>query len=209
MQFSDSEKDQIKKAVQQLEKKTAGELVPYFVKKSDNYNEASWLLALLFGLCPTLLLLSFSSFDTSIPPLWILITGVLLSLFGWFSPIISSVILRIAISPSTFNEKVSQRAEQAFLQEEVFNTADRIGILIFISELEREVIVLADKGINEKVNSDTWLSIVDILIDGIKSKKSAEGIVKAINECEDILLEHNFTNREKASNELNDELRQG
>ena len=166
-------------------------------------------MALLFGLCPTLLLLTLSTLDTSIPPLWILVIGITLSLFGWFSPIISPFILRVAINPSTFKEKVTQRAEQAFLQEEVFNTTDRIGILIFISELEREVIVLADQGINEKVNSETWLSIVAILINGMKSKKSAEGIVKAINECERILLEHHFTNREKNSNELNDELRQG
>ena len=40
-----------------------------------------------------------------------------------------------------------QRAENAFLEEEVFNTTQRTGIMIFISFFEHEVIVMADRGI--------------------------------------------------------------
>ena len=117
--------------------------------------------------------------------------------------------LRLAISPETFHYRVFQKTQQSFLEEEVFNTSDRIGILIFISELERKVVILADKGINEKVTPEAWSDVVALIIKGIKEKQKGDGIANAINECETILLKNGFTNRIKEANELSDELREG
>src|SRR3546814_13645658 len=43
-----------------------------------------------------------------------------------------------------------QTAENAFLEEEIFNTRHRTGIMIFISFFEHEVIVMADRGIRSE-----------------------------------------------------------
>lgn len=209
MHFSEDEKSKIKKAVQQLEQQTAGEVVPYFVKQSDSYHEASWLLALLFGLFPTLMLLAISVLEFPVDPVIILVVGSGFTAIGWFTPRFIPLVLRMAISPNTFDFRVSQRAQQAFLAEEVFNTTDRIGVLIFISELERKVIVLADKGINAKVTPDAWKALVNQIVKGIKEGQKGDGIVAAIKECETILLANGFTNRIKEANELSDELREG
>jgi putative membrane protein len=62
--------------------------------------------------------------------------------------------------------------------------------LIFISLLEREVEVLADRGINEKVPPGTWEDIVRLLTGELKAGHAGAGLCKAIQRCGDILAEH-------------------
>ena len=69
------------------------------------------------------------------------------------------------VSNSTVEHRVMQRAETAFLEREVFKTGKRIGILLFISALERKVVILADSGISKLVPNEEWQLIVDNLIE--------------------------------------------
>ena len=93
------------------------------------------------------------------------------------------------------------------LNEEVFKTIDRTGILIFISAEEHKVVVLADSGINAKVQHSDWDHIVELIVDGIKTEQLTEGIVNGINECKKLLLHHGFVVREDDTNELSDDIR--
>lgn len=208
MHFTEEEREKIKAAVQHVESKTAGEVVPFITKQSDDYNEASWLLVILFGFFPMLSLTALKLIDYPISTLYILVPSFILAVLAWFAPRFIPAVLRIAISKELFEYRAYQKAQEAFLQEQVFQTADRIGILIFISELERKVIVLADKGINGVVKDNTWSSMVEVIVSGIKNDNKAQGIIDAIYRCEKILLDHGFENRVKDANELGDEIRE-
>ena len=81
------------------------------------------------------------------------------------------------------------------------NTRDKTGILIFISVFERKVWVLADEGINEKVDRDTWQEIVDIVTLGIKEKRQGSALCNAIKRCGE-LLENNFPIKPDDTDEL-------
>ncbi|HRG11372.1 MAG TPA: hypothetical protein PLJ08_22550, partial [Cyclobacteriaceae bacterium] len=50
---------------------------------------------------------------------------------------------RLMLSQSYMDSATFKRAQSAFLEEEVFNTRQRTGIMIFISFFEHEVIVMA------------------------------------------------------------------
>ena len=50
--------------------------------------------------------------------------------------------------------------------------------------------VLADKVNNTKVHEGQWDDIVNIIIDGIKQKRQAEAICKAVEKTGDLLKEH-------------------
>lgn len=102
-----------------------------------------------------------------------------------------------------------QRAENAFLEEEVFNTRHRTGILIFISFFEHEVIVLADRGISKVVEQKVWDKLVNDLTDHIRKGKVIEGLEATIKRCGEILLEHGFKKTSDDINELRDDLRIG
>lgn len=209
MNFTDSQKEKIKEAVKELESKTAGEVVPFFVRKSNHYKEASWFSALLFGffMIAGAGALHFIYSELSVVLLLLLFAVALV--IGWFLPVLLPVSIRFLLSDSYLDQIVFQRAIEAFVTEEVFDTQDRIGVLIFISDLERKVVVLADKEINKTVEKDKWDDLVLLVTSGIKKGEPAEGLIDAIKSCERILLDHDFVNRVKPKNEISDDLRIG
>jgi putative membrane protein len=111
------------------------------------------------------------------------------------------------VNQSLFDIATRQRAETAFLQEEVFNTRHRTGIMIFISFFEHEVIVMSDRGISKVVDQKQWDKIVADLIVHIRGGKLVEGLEGAIKRCGEILLEKGFHKTDDDVNELRDDLR--
>ena len=208
--FKEEDKDKIKEAVASLEQATSGELVLYFARKSDNYPGAGWKFAGIIG-GSTAFIIGLLSY------LWMLP--------AWLTPMVISILilslmvvayllavfipdLRISLSSAHIVvQRVLTKARDVFLEEEVFKTTDRIGILVFISELEQKVVVLGDSGINSKISKEDWTHIVDTIVLGIKHQQIAQGIVNAVSICQDLLLKHGFTNIEKAENELSDDIR--
>ncbi len=208
--FSEQEKEQIKNAVQALESESSGEMVPYFVYGSDSYDEAKWISSLLLTVLGVIfvgVLAYFWLLPSGITTMMICIYLFISAIFGFLAPTIFPALGTLLISDVVQEQRVRQRAHEAFLSEEVFKTIDRTGILIFISDMENKVVVLADSGINAKVKPSDWNHIVDIVIDGIKSEKLTEGIVNAINECKKLLLENGFVVRPDDINELPDDIR--
>ena len=78
----------------------------------------------------------------------------------------------------------------AFTEHGLHYTRDHTGILIFVSLLEHQVEVLADRGINEKVEPGTWDEIVKTLTAGLKSGHACDAFCKAIDRCGEILAVH-------------------
>ena len=73
-----------------------------------------------------------------------------------------------------------QRAELEFYESNIQQTSGSTGILIFVSLMERKVIVLADKAINDQLPKETWQNAVDLIVTGLKAKNMALGLKNAI-----------------------------
>ncbi len=110
---------------------------------------------------------------------------------------------RKVLSVLTDEAAVEQRARKAFLSTGIQNTHDRTGVLIMISLDERMVNVKADKDVHDKVKADTWQTTVNVILDGIKDNRAAEGICRGIEHAGEILAEH-FPARPNDRNELPD-----
>ena len=208
--FTDSDKEAIKKAVAQLENASSGELVLYYAKDSDSYVASAWKFSGLIGVIYSLGIITLS-YQWLLPPNFtpiiisttILLAMVVTFIIAWFVPKV-----RISVTPATVIEhRVLTKARDIFLQEQVFNTLDRTGILIYISALERKVMVIGDKGINEKINQSDWENVVQLVINGIKSKQMTKGIIEAIEVCQKLLLDNGFNVRRDDVNELHDAIR--
>ena len=207
--FSEEQKSSIEKAVQNLEARTSGEMVPYIVPDSDNYVEGTLYTIISFLIIGVVMIMGASlvwMLPAGITVIEILIFLIVMMFLGFLMSYVFPSIRIQMVSNNTVERRVMQRAETAFLQREIFNTGRRIGILLFISELERKVIILADSGINELVPGEDWQKIVDDLIGHIKEKKTAEGIVNAIDQCTDLLVKNGIENDETAGNQLPDGL---
>ncbi len=207
--FSEEQKKDIEKAVQNLEAKTSGEMVPYIVPDSDNYVEGTLYTIISFLIIGIVMVMGASlvwMLPAGIAIVEILIFLIVMMFLGFFMSFVFPSIRVQMVSSNTVERRVMQRAETAFLQREIFNTGKRIGILLFISELERKVMILADSVISKLVPNEEWQKIVDNLIENIKDKKTADGIVNAIDQCTDLLVKNGIENDETAGNQLPDGL---
>lgn len=210
--FSDADFERIRKAVREAEANISGEIVPVMVPRSGYYTIANYKAGIIFGL---LAFLGIIVFDRFMPryalydPLLMFIIVVAAGLLGSILPQFSDNIRRMLVTQLHMDNATRQRAENAFLEEEVFNTRHRTGILIFISFFEHEVIVLADRGISKVVEQKVWDKLVSDLTDNIRKGKVIEGLEATIKRCGEILLEHGFKKTSNDINELRDDLRIG
>ena len=111
------------------------------------------------------------------------------------------------VSEDTLDLRVERRARQAFLEEEVFKTRERTGILIFVALFERRVLVLGDEGINRVVDQNEWNCVVAKLVAAIAAGRLAGALVEAIQECGRLLEVHGVEIRADDEDELKDGVR--
>lgn len=211
-QFSEEEKAAVEKAVKELEVVSCGEMVPYFVNRSDSYGEASWMTGLLAGAI-TAVSIATLSFAWMMPfqvtPIEVTLVELGAILLGFLFPIVWPSAIRWIVPDQSIEQRVQDRAMRAFLDEGVYKTEEHVGILIFISWLEHRVLVLGDEGINAKLQPEDWQKIVDTIVQGIKQKDLTPKLIDAINDCKRLLLDHGFVRKSTDYNELSDELRLG
>lgn len=84
-------------------------------------------------------------------------------------------------------------------------TRDQTGVLVYVLLSERKLQIVADKGINEKVNNETWQKIADMMAEHFKSGKYLDGIINGLDEIGKILYTH-FPIKPDDKNELSNEV---
>jgi putative membrane protein len=208
--FSDQELEQIKAAVRLAEDKISGEIVPVFVEKSAHYTIANYRAGAIGAAFVFILIIIFDRYVPALAvydPLMIFVFVALGGLMGSLSANFIAPVRRLMVGQILMDQATRKRAENAFLTEEVFNTRHRTGIMIFVSFFEREVIVMADRGISKVVEQKEWDKLVRGIIQNVRSGKVADGMASAIHRCGEILLEKGFVKTHDDVNELRDDLR--
>jgi putative membrane protein len=211
--FTAQDLERIKSAVRQAEDKISGEIVPVFVEKSGAYSIAVYRGFLIFTALAFLAIVLLDRYSyyfqgwTVYDPIMIFLWVVTAGLVGALLTQYLEPFKRLLVSQAHLDSATRQRAENAFLEEEVFATRHRTGIMIFISFFEREVIVMADRGISKVVEQKEWDKMVRGITENVKRGKVVEGIEAAILRCGEILLEKGFFKTPDDINELRDDLR--
>jgi putative membrane protein len=208
--FSEQDLARIKRAVEDAEKKTSGEIVPYVVEQSDDYERAAWRGASAAGGLAILVFLALRTWTVLWLPFTLpVVLAVIVAAFGTgmvlthFIPLLK----RLFAGRALLRRRVSQRAAEAFVAEEVFDTRERTGILLFVSLLERQVLVVGDSGINARVTQEEWDDVAQAVVRGIRSGSAAGGIAEAIDKCGQLLERRGVARRADDTDELRDDLR--
>ncbi|MEW6509495.1 MAG: hypothetical protein AB1428_00910 [Bacteroidota bacterium] len=208
--FTAEDRQRIAAAVREAEVRTSGEIVPYVVAQSDQYEEAEWRAGFVCGV------LAFAGFTVvrSFTVAWVPLDVMEIALatlgagaLGMLAVRLLPGVKRLCAGARMVDQRVGQRAAEAFIREEVFNTRERTGILIFVSLLERRVLVVGDSGIHAKVKQEDWDGIVRRVVEGITRGKPVEGLVEAIKACGALLEAHGVARRRDDRDELSDSLR--
>ncbi|WP_276368147.1 TPM domain-containing protein [Chryseolinea sp. H1M3-3] len=212
--LSDADLQRIKAAVKSAEEKISGEIVPVIVERSGNYTIANYKGSLIGGSLAFIVMIIFDRYIIKdavttlfYDPVFIFLVVILGGVLGAVIPNFSDSIKRLLVARKYQDLVTRQSAENAFLEEEVFNTRQRTGIMIFVSFFEHEVIIMADKGISQVVAQAQWDQIVQDIINNIRRGKIVEAMEDGIQQCGKLLLEKGFKKTDDDTNELHDNLR--
>lgn len=208
--FSPSDLAAIRAAAAVAEARTGGELVVYVVGRCDPYTDARFRAAggaaVLAALAAGLVHQAGEHWGGS-GLLWIGLPVVAAAVAAYALTALLPALQRWLTDEAVLDRRVGQRAAEAFLEEEVFATRDRTGVLLFLAAFEHRVLVLADSGIRAMVPGAEWRSIADDLAAGIRHGRQAEALIEAIGRCGRLLEERGVGRRDDDRDELANEPR--
>lgn len=187
------EQKTITETVQAAEKLTSGEIVPMVVSKSSDYPLAAAVCSASFTIPLSLLLTVVMG-----QMMWIGSNNMWLFLIIFALLFIPAYLLlqkteRLKyyfLNPNHVESEVSKSALAAFYSQGLYRTEADNGILLYISVLEKKVWILADSGINEKIEQAEWNAVVGELTTGIKQGNHCAAICSAITSIGETLEEH-------------------
>ena len=174
---------------------------PCFELASDLYPVAHFRAALIGGILSAVSCYSFYNFDDPIVLIWAQFPGMILFYLLAYIPQIK----RLLLLKSEMDEEVYQRALEVYHDRSVSLTQDRTGILLYISTLEKRVHILADVGINSKVEENYWEEMLTKMIAKIKKGKITSAMEEAISECGE-KLSLNFPIKDDDTNEIDNSI---
>ena len=86
--------------------------------------------------------------------------------------------------------RTRKAALQQFLAHGQHVTEARTGVLLFACAADRQVEVIADKGIHSRDEPDVWADAVQALARELKAGDPVDGFQTAIGLCGDVLARH-------------------
>jgi len=162
--FSDKDRSLLDKQIAETEKQTGAQIVLASVLRSDSYLEIPWK-AFAIGV-------SIASLLTIVMDLFVLhwLTGILIlisvlvilaagAIFALLSVLFPGF-ARLFLSSQRKETETLQYAESLFLSHELFSTEERRGILFLVSQFERQVHILPDKGVRDLLSDEVLKDVI-------------------------------------------------
>ena len=162
--LSDEERARLDQRVADAERRTGAQIVLAVIGRSDNFAELPWkafaLGAAIAGPAAALIAVLRPVWTPGPVVLLVVVAtlgaGALSALACVFRPSIA----RFFLNPHRAEVEVRQYAQSLFLDRELFATRGRTGVLLLVSMFERQVVLLPDRGLEERLSGDASKEIV-------------------------------------------------
>ncbi len=177
--FTDENSSLIEAALSKARGRTSGSIEAVAVQCCSEYERAADVLGLFVALLATLLLL-FAYPDARPPLYWVIPTQLIGFLFGTL--VLGRVdALRFVLSGrAVMSHRVRQACADCFVS---LGLEGRPGVLIFCAMFERQVVVMADSTMADKVRPEIWNEVRGLLLSGLRERNPAEGWANALDRC--------------------------
>jgi uncharacterized membrane protein len=96
-----------------------------------------------------------------------------------------------------------QRAISLFADYGIWDTEDNCGVLLYINLADHKVDIVADRGINRKIDAATWQAICNAMTAGFAQGRFQEAVLEAVGKVNALLRLH-FPANGTRPNELPD-----
>lgn len=207
MILSNVEADAIETRVAEIERRTGAQIVTALVPRSDDYPELGWkafaLGAAIAALVVVVLDVAYPDWMSSYA-VWsnvtpILGVGAASALLVFALPAYARLYLNRVRSAG----EVRQRAQQMFIERQLFKTRAHNGILLMASVFERRVELLADIGFRGRIDEAEWQRVVAAMTPQLANARPAEALLQGLAAIESLLTSKGFVGA-AADNELPD-----
>jgi len=100
-------------------------------------------------------------------------------------------------------QSARERAIEVFSLLRLWDTAQRNGVLIYLLLADRDIEIVADRGVNAKVTPGEWEAICRTMEQGLRAGRHAEAVLAGLERVS-ALLERHFPRSAGDLNELPD-----
>jgi putative membrane protein len=220
--LDDAARLRIRDAIASAEKTTSGEIFAVVARSADEYRFIPILWAMLAALFVPMPLLfakipsgwvsaAGSPWDQALDPIGLPLPATWIYLLQLIVFLVLAVVLSLpAIKPLLVPATVKRHhahglAVEQFLAHGLHITEARTGVLIFVSLFERYAEIVADAGINGKVDQAVWDELIAALLADIRAGRLDDGLVGAVTRAGVILAAHfppRPPNRDELPNDL-------
>ncbi|HEX4954857.1 MAG TPA: hypothetical protein VF017_15815 [Thermoanaerobaculia bacterium] len=208
--FSQADLERVHAATVEAEEGSGGEIVVYVVGRCDAYRGACWraaAFAAVMAAAAAGLAHALGGYWGGWGPLWITLPVAGAATIAYAATATWPSLRRWLTHPESLERRVEHRAAAAFIEEEVFATVDRTGVLIFLALFEHRVLILPDKGIRARVAEEEWQAIARSIAAGIREGRAPEALIEAVGRCGRLLAASGVARRADDRDELSSQPR--
>ena len=162
--LTDNDRTLLDRRIAEVEKQTGAQVVLASIARSDSYVEIPWKAFAIGASVTSLVTLCLDLFVLG----WLTERLILFSVGLILAAGIMSVLLtmlipgyaRLFLSHQRKETETMQYAESLFLSRELFSTEYRRGILLLVSQFERQVVILPDSGVRDLLGREVMTGII-------------------------------------------------
>ncbi|WP_332699621.1 TPM domain-containing protein [Bosea sp. (in: a-proteobacteria)] len=183
--LNSEDRDAIAEAVHEAERRTSGEIVVVIDRAAGSYLAVPVVLALAVALFVPWPLLALTM--TSAPRIFLLqliAAALLLAVLLWYGRggrFVPGFVKR---------RHAHETALREFTARGLTLTRGRTGVLLYVAVQERYAEIVADAGIDGKVDDATWKTIIEPLLAAAREDRLREGLEAAVAAVGQVLAAH-------------------
>jgi len=184
--LSEDDKVFLEARIAETEKKTRAQIVLATARRCDSYAEIPWK-AFAFGASIAALIvfladLLFPVWQTNLTSLLSIVAILAAGFLPALLTIICERFARMFLLRSRKQQETLQYAESLFLSRELFATENRRGILMLISRFEKQVVILRDTGVRDRLSTDVMRNIISKMTLPLRKKEFRKAFETGLNE---------------------------
>lgn len=180
--IDEQEQQRVAAKIAEVEQQTCAEIVAVLAEKSDDYHYIPLLWAAFTAISASVLavlIYPLSADEIVIGQLILFIVSALL---------FKIPLLQIRLIPKSVRYwRAGNMAKRQFLENNLHHTNEKTGFLIFVSEAEQYIEIIADHGISAKIDDSHWQQIIQDFTQHIKNNQTLEGFIQCVEQCGQLL----------------------
>lgn len=171
-------------AIRAVESRSAAEVVIAVRAASGSYLHAD-LLAGILAAYAVLGFMLFSPWPFHLE--WIFVDPAVFGVIAAFAAARTPAVRRALTSVAARERAVNSAARSAYHERGVGLTRDRTGVLVYVSLLERRAVVLADRGVVDRVEAAVWAERVAAIDAAVARGEDGVAVARLVAGLSDVL----------------------